>query len=844
MTSMIRNIGILAHIDAGKTTLTERILHYAGHSMAKNIGSVDSGDTVMDWMPQERERGITINSAAITLEWNDHLINLIDTPGHVDFTFEVERSLRVLDGAVVVLDAVAGVQSQTETVWRQADRFNVPRFGFVNKMDRAGASLEHVGQTLRSRLNVEPLFCHLPLGAGDAGDGADDRFHGIVDLASMDRHLWSSKDPTGRDYAVDHLDAWRALDTKTYEQALAQREILVESMCDFDDRFAELYLDADSANAITSEDIWSGLHRITNQTEEGGGLSDALVTLCGAAQRNRAVQPLMDAIPRLLPAPPHGGEHGREHGACRGPAAVAAASNKKRKKIEQAAGGSSSGGSGSGSSGAVPMVQREGTTEEPLAALAFKVQHDPQRGDVVFVRVYSGTLKPKDRLINTTMASSNVASSASERVNRLLRVSADNVEEIESIEAGHIGAVVGLKVTRSGDTLCRMGEPDPLVLKGMDVPPPVFTAAIVGGKGAQEKKNLHAALIVMSREDPSLHIVLEDPETKQTLVSGMGELHLQITLDRIQRQFKLPDAALGKMSVAFRESVLSGNKQGVGKAEEDRIVGTKRRFAKMTVVVEPLTNLDSSTSEEIAMHNEIDLSSVMGASGGSGGSDGSGGSEGSDGSSDGSSGQRSMLGASQCEAILESIEQVLLSGGPVANYPVAGVRVSLDANACKFDDDSTPAAVASCAARAVRRALEDGQMVLLEPVMEVVVASPSSHVGSVVADISSSTRRGMITDVGGMDEEESEDGRVLRGGAASMTNISGHVPLREMVGYSTDLRSLTSGEANFTMSLVGYKEVLSQAVVGAIRDEREADLIANGGKVAKKSVETSEKKEE
>jgi elongation factor G len=808
----VRNIGILAHIDAGKTTLTERMLHYAGHSLARTIGSVDSGDTVMDWMPQERERGITINSAAITIEWRKHLLNLIDTPGHVDFTFEVERSLRVLDGAVVVLDAVAGVQSQTETVWRQADRFKVPRFGFVNKMDRAGASLDRVGQSLRSRLEVEPLFCHLPVGAGDAGDSADDRFHGVVDLTSMTRYLWSSSDLTGREYTEDQQDMWSKQDPQVYEQALAHRETLFERICDFDDDFAELYLSVDSANELETKDVWDSLHRITNSEQ----LSDALVVLCGAAQRNRGVQPLMNAIPLLLPSPPQGGNVG----ACRG---REFASSKKRKRK----GGSSSSNTTTrkeDETGAI--VQRDGTVDEPLAALAFKVQNDPQRGDVVFVRVYSGSLKPKDRLVNTTLASS-ASSSASgsaslERVNRLLRVSADSVEEVESIDAGHIGAVVGLKMTRSGDTLCRQGEPNSLVLEGMDVPPPVFTAAAIGGKGAQEKKTLHEALIVLSREDPSLQVILEDPETKQTLVSGMGELHLQITLDRLQRQYKLPNAELGKMSVSFRETT-SGVAGGVGKAEEDRVVGTKRRFAKMSIRVTPL----KSEGEDVVMHNDIDLSAVSGVD-----NEGNGDSNNDDA---GGVGGR-VLQPGQLEALAESIEMVLSSGGPVAGYPVTGVRVSLDAKDCSFDDDSSPAAIGSCAFRAVRRALENANLVLLEPIMDLAVTSPSGHVGSIVADISSSSRRGFITNVGGMDEDENR-GERIRGAAASMTNIQSHVPLREMVGYSTDLRSLTSGEASFTMSLLGYKEVLSQAVVSDIRDERESDLIASGVKPRGRAVE-------
>jgi elongation factor G len=783
----VRNIGILAHIDAGKTTLTERMLYYAGHSLARTIGSVDSGDTVMDWMPQERERGITINSAAITLEWEKHLINLIDTPGHVDFTFEVERSLRVLDGAVVVLDAVAGVQSQTETVWRQANGFNIPRFGFINKMDRLGASLETVGHTLRNRLQVEPLFCHYPLGMGDGGDTAEERFQGVVDLTSLEQHYWNVNDVTGNDYKTSTVEEWKEVDSETYERALESRETLIESMCDYDDDFAELYLNKESTDDITSNEMWPSLKRITNQESN----NDAIVLLCGAAQRNRAVQPLMSAIPRLLPSPPQGGEYG----ACRGPPAFD--TKKKRKKAAES--------NGSGSYGGVPIIQREGRLDEPLSALAFKVQNDPQRGDVVFVRVYSGILNLKDRLLNTTLSSST-EKSTTERVNRLLRVSADQVEEIDSIEAGHIGAIVGLKTTRSGDTLCRVGESDPLVLEGMSVPPPVFTASIEGGKGAQEKKLLWEALDVLSREDPSLKVILEDVETKQTLVSGMGELHLQITLDRLQRQFKLPNATLGKMSVSFKESMKNGSIGGIGKAEEDRMVGTKRRFAKMSILVQ------SSSNHE--MENEIDLSYVMP----------------SQNEEDESSSGGGMLQSSQCDAIMESIEEALAFGGPVAGYPVAGVKVSIESG--EFDDDSTSAAVASCASRAIRRALENafesGSMQLMEPVMKLVVATPTAHVGSIVADISSSSRRGMITDVGGMEGDDDDDGQNEKKSLLAMTNITGEVPLREMVGYSTDLRSLTSGEANFTMSFIGYKEVLSQNVVNDIRVERQADLVASG----------------
>ena len=838
MKAAVRNIGILAHIDAGKTTVTERMLYYAGHSLARTIGSVDSGDTVMDWMPQERERGITINAAAITLEWKKHLINLIDTPGHVDFTFEVERSLRVLDGAVVVLDAVAGVQSQTETVWRQADRFHVPRIGFINKMDRAGASLDRVGQSLRTRLQVEPLFCQFPLGEGDAGDSADARFHGVVDLTSMTRHLWSDRDPTGREFSSDEVDAWKEKDPENYELALEQREVLIEKMCDYDDEFAELYLSSDSIDDVLSDQVWCGLERITNTEDR---LSDALVTLCGSAQRNRAVQPLMDSIPLLLPPPPSGGVHG----ACIGRPADDGSKKKRKKRMQKNK--SSGGGTGTGTGGSggeedgMTMVRREGDPDEPLAALAFKVQNDPQRGDVVFVRVYGGTLRQKDKLINTTLSSSFAegggggrgGGSSMERVNRLVRINGEDVEEVESIEAGHIGAVIGLKTTRSGDTLCRQGESDPLVLDSMDVPPPVFTASVTGGKGAVEKKALHEALLVLSREDPSLHVVLEDPDTKQTLVSGMGELHLQITLDRLQRQYKLPAAELGKMSVQFRETI-SPHGKGTGKAEEDRVIGTKRRFAKMTVLVEPLV---SSIEDDVVLHNEIDLSSISRRSTGliggliGGEEESESESESSNSSqqdsSDASSGR---LSSGQLDAIEESIDKVLHSDGPVAGYPVAGVRVTLDADGCSFDDDSTPAAVASCVARALRRAMEDAPFGLLEPVMELVVTASSSHVGSVVADISSSSRRGMITDVGGMEEEEEESGGRARNAALSQTNVRSHVPLREMVGYSTDLRSLTSGEATFTMSLLGYKEVLSQSVVKDIREEKEADLIASGVK--------------
>ncbi len=821
----VRNIGIMAHVDAGKTTVTERFLHYAG--LTRHIGSVDDGNTVMDWMPQERERGITINSAAISFAWGDTHVNLIDTPGHVDFTFEVERALRVLDGAVVVLDAVEGVQSQTETVWRQANRFGVPRFAFVNKMDRAGASLDTVGATLRKRLGVEPLFAQLPVGLGDAGDTPDERFRGVVDLPSMTCHTWSDDgDGTGADFTAQPTEVWGAEDPDLLERAEAAREALVERAADFDDALAELYLGADAAADVGADDLWAALHRITVQRSGGGAASsptgpEAIVALCGAAQQNRAVQPLMDAIPHLLPAPTGSGSSASGVDAdadadADASVAVACAGTDPRDRSS--------------------VVERRGTPDEPLAALAFKVQNDPQRGDVVFVRVYSGTLHAKDKLLNTSIGT---GVGTKERVNRLLTISADSVEEMDSIGAGHIGAVVGLKETRSGDTLCRQGERSPLVLEGLEVPPAVFTASVQMGAGNKagkgSKDDLHEALRILAREDPSLQVVYEDPESKQTLVSGMGELHLHIVLDRIQRQFKLPGAELGKMRVAFRETLAAGvggggggggssNGASVGRAEEDRMVGTKRRFAEITLRVMALAG-PTGADGEVVMRNEVDLGAVSDPAVGGGGADGEE-DAGGDGGRDGSGG---TLKPAQLDAIREGIESVLAGAGPVAGYPVVGVRVELDAGASAFDEDSVPAACAACAARATRRALANAEMVLLEPHMNLLVSAPPHFVGSVVADVSSSTRRGVVVDVGGADDDEEAGGEEEggRGGTAMMsTTIKAEVPLREMVGYSTDLRSMTKGEAAFTMGLKGYAPVLSGKIVEEVAEERKEILEA------------------
>eukprot|EP00946_MAST-07B_sp_MAST-7B-sp1_P005412 g5412.t1 len=820
----VRNIGILAHIDAGKTTVTERMLYYAG--MTRVIGSVDSGDTVMDFMPQERERGITINSAAISFQWGEHHVNLIDTPGHVDFTFEVERALRVLDGAVLIVDSVAGVQSQTETVWRQADSFSLPRFAFVNKMDRAGASLEHVGVTLQQKLGTTPLFCQLPVGLGDDGDTADDRFHGIVDLISMDRSIWL-KDPSGADFVTDGEEGWASSNPELFENALSARETLVQLAADFDDTLAEVYLMSDSSRDVGTNDLWEALRRITDASKRAReGDPRAIVTLCGTAQRNRGVQPLMDAIPRLLPSPME-----KDTGmVCSGidaryaHASSSSAAKKKSRRAKTKSG--NDGNSTSYSTQPDGMVTREGSPDEPLVALAFKVQHDPQRGDVVFVRVYSGTLRAKDRLLNTTLG----MKSKTERAMRLLNVRADSVDEIESIQAGHIGAIVGLKSTRSGDTLCRVGEPNPLILEGMEPPPAVFTASVEVGNSSEKKEALHNALSILSREDPSLHVVLEDPETKQTLVSGMGELHLHIVLDRVKHQFKLAEATLGRMRVAYRETILGDvvDCAGTGKAEEDRMVGNNRRFAKITVVVEPLKKgigeADATAviedGADLVMHNEIDLSAVSlppDLESESASKEGD-----IDIPTPSSRNDASVsvgLRQAQIDSIKEGISSVLRSG-PIAGYPISGVRISLDPKGLAFDDDSTPAACFVCAARATKRAFDDAHVSLLEPQMSVLVSSPSSFVGAVVADLSSALRSGLIVDVG-LNVETGDDDK--RDTIAAATQIKATAPLRGMIGYSTDLRSLTSGEASFSMSFDRYTPILQTKVVKAIQEEaREA----------------------
>ncbi|ETV93608.1 translation elongation factor G, variant [Aphanomyces invadans] len=498
----IRNIGILAHIDAGKTTTTERMLFYSG--AIHRMGEVHDGDTTMDFMPQERERGITIGSAAISFSWNDHHINLIDTPGHVDFTIEVERAVRVLDGAVAVFDGVAGVEAQTETVWEQADRYKVPRIAFVNKLDREGASFDRTLGMIESRFNVTVLPVQLPM-----GENAD--FHGVVDLVTMEMLTWS--DPEGQ--VIRRLPlvpgASNEAMQQLYTKALNARQSLIEKASDFDETLADLFLCEEPIDATM---LQAALRRITVAKPDDH--PNAVVALCGSALKNKGVQPLLDAIVNYLPSPSDPSSSPFE-----------ASEVLKDKSLRP--------------------VQMDATASGPLCVLAFKVKHDRQRGPIVFFRVYSGTLHAKAQLYNTTR-------NVKERLTRLMLVAADDADEVDEIKAGNIGAAVGLKNTYTGDTLVAGNAVVKTLLPGVEIPAPVFTCSIESDSLSRQKE-LDEALGHLQREDPSF-VVMQDEETGQTLMSGMGELHLEILQDRLKTEYKL-DPSIGKMRVAYRETIAS-----------------------------------------------------------------------------------------------------------------------------------------------------------------------------------------------------------------------------------------------------------------------------------------------
>ncbi|AEH11239.1 MULTISPECIES: elongation factor G [Protofrankia] len=686
-----RNIGIMAHIDAGKTTTTERILFYTGVNY--KIGEVHDGGATMDWMEQEQERGITITSAATTCTWRDHTINIIDTPGHVDFTVEVERSLRVLDGAVAVFDAVAGVEPQSETVWRQADRYNVPRIAFVNKMDRVGAEFHRCVEMMVDRLAATPAVIQLPW-------GVEADFKGIIDLIRMKGLLWHTEDK-GASYETvdiprDHLEA-----------AQEWRDKLIETVAENDDILMELYLEGEEP---TEEQLRAALRR--------GTLAGALnPVLCGSAFKNKGVQPMLDAVVDFLPSP-------LDIGATVGHAIG-------REDTE---------------------VSREPDESEPFAALAFKIMTDPYVGKLTYIRVYSGRLTSGSPVLNSTK-------DRKERIGRILQMHANHREDREGVGAGQIVAVVGLKNTTTGDTLC---DPNaPVILESMTFPAPVISVAIEPKTKADQQK-LGTAIGRLAEEDPTFQVRTDD-ETGQTIIAGMGELHLDVLVDRMRREFGVT-ANVGKPQVAYRETI----RRKVEKVDytHKKQTGGSGQYARVIIDLEP--------------------------SGGDGG---------------GYEFENKVTGGRIPREYIPSVDagcQEAMEFGVLAGYPLVDVKVTLT-DGQYHDVDSSELAFKIAGSMAFKEAARRADPVLLEPMMAVEVTTPEEYMGDVIGDLNS--RRGQIQ---AMDE---------RSGARIVKAI---VPLSEMFGYVGDLRSKTSGRAVYSMQFDSYAEVpagVAKEIIAKARGE-------------------------
>jgi elongation factor G len=677
-----RNIGIMAHIDAGKTTTTERILYYTGRT--HKMGEVHEGAAVMDWMEQEQERGITITSAATACEWEGHRINILDTPGHVDFTVEVERSLRVLDGAIALFDSVAGVEPQSETVWRQADKYGVPRIAFINKMDRVGADFERAVQTMRDRLGATPLPIQLPI-------GEEDGFQGVVDLIEGKALVW--KDELGTEFEYTEVPDELA------DAAHEARTHLIEACADYDDELMEAYLDDQE---IPHERIASSLHRAT---------LDLKVTpvLCGSAFKNKGVQPLLDAIVELLPSP-------LEVAAVTG--VVAGKKGADVVDVEEA-----------------ERVDRPADDDAPFAALAFKVMADPYVGKLTYFRIYSGKVQAGGRVLNAT-------SGRTERIGRILMMHANHREEIEEAYAGDIVAGVGLKQTSTGDTL---SAPDaPVLLETIDFPEPVIAVAIEPKTKADQEK-LSASLARLAEEDPTFQIQ-SDEETGQTLIHGMGELHLEVIVDRLLREFSV-DANVGRPQVAYRETIRDAVQKVEGRFV--RQTGGRGQFGHVVINIEP------APEEGFDFVNKI---------------------------------KGGVIPTEFIPAVEQGIEEALGSGVK-AGYPMVDVRVELT-DGSYHDVDSSEMAFKIAGSMALQEAARRAKPTLLEPVMAVEVVTPEDFLGDVIGDLS--RRRGKV------------QGQEQRSKAVA---VQAFVPLGEMFGYATDLRSSTQGRASFTMQFERYEEV-------------------------------------
>ncbi|XP_049721659.1 ribosome-releasing factor 2, mitochondrial isoform X2 [Elephas maximus indicus] len=689
----------MAHIDAGKTTTTERILYYSGYT--RSLGDVDDGDTVTDFMAQERERGITIQSAAVTCDWKGYRVNLIDTPGHVDFTLEVERCLRVLDGAVAVFDASAGVEAQTLTVWRQADKHSIPRICFLNKMDKTGASFNYTVESIREKLKAKPLLLQLPIGEGKT-------FKGLVDVVSKEKLLWNPSSGDGKDFERKPL--LELSDPELLKEATEARNALIEQVADLDDEFADLVLGEFSENfdLLTAEKLQTAIHRVTvAQT--------AVPVLCGSALKNKGIQPLLDAITMYLPSP-------------------------EERNYE--------------------FLQ---WYKGDLCALAFKVLHDKQRGPLVFMRIYSGTVKPQ-------LAVHNINGNYTERISRLLLPFADQHIEIPSLTAGNIALTVGLKHTATGDTIVsskssalaaarraeregekkhrKNNEAERLLLAGVEVPEPVFFCTIEPPSVAKQP-DLDHALKCLQREDPSLKVKL-DPDSGQTVLCGMGELHIEIIHDRIKREYGL-ETYLGPLQVAYRETILNAVR---ATDTLDRTLGDRRHL--VTIELEARPTETSSVMPVIEYTEDV---------------------------------SEDLLKTSQ-EAIENGIHSACLQG-PLLGSPVQDIAITL--HSLVVHPGTSTTMISACVSRCVQKALKKADKQVLEPLMNLEVTVTRDYLSPVLADLAQ--RRGNIQEI-----QTRQDNKV----------VVGFIPLAEIMGYSTVLRTITSGSATFTLELSNYQAMNPQ----------------------------------
>ena len=674
----VRNIGIMAHIDAGKTTTTERILYYTG--ITHKIGEVHDGAATMDWMEQEQERGITITSAATTCFWNANQINIIDTPGHVDFTVEVERSLRVLDGAVAVFDGKEGVEPQSETVWRQADKYDVPRICFVNKMDKLGADFYFTVDTIIKRLGAKPLVIQLPI-------GAESTFEGVIDLVEMRALTWRGDVELGAKYTIEEIPA----DMK--DKADEYRAILLETVAEADDALMEKYF---AGEELTVAEIKGAIRKLTVT-------STLYPILCGSAFKNKGVQPMLDAVIDYLPSPLD----------------VPAVEGHDVRDEEK-------------------MVKREPKSTEPFAALAFKVMTHPFFGRLTYIRVYSGQANQGDQVLNSTK-------DKKERIGKLFQMHANKENPVDSVTTGHIYAAIGLKDTTTGDTLCDIANP--VVLESMTFPKPVISVAIEP-KTKSDQEKLGLAIQKLAEEDPTFRVE-QDQETGQTVISGMGELHLDILVDRMRREFKV-EANVGKPQVAYRETL----KRTVEKYDytHKKQTGGSGQFAKIQIKLEPMEVEGDKTYEFV--------NAVTGG----------------------------RVPREYIPSVDAGIKDAMLVG-TLAGYPVVGVKATL-LDGAYHDVDSSEMAFKIAGSIAYKEASRLAQPVLLEPLMAVEVRTPEEYMGDVIGDLNS--RRGQIQS---MDD------------ATGVKVVRALVPLSEMFGYVGDLRSKTSGRAVYSMTFESYSEV-------------------------------------